>query len=163
MNTHKALQIRTIERAALVLLLVVVSLATAMSIAWLVVHLSERQAPIEAEPLDLVDTFHSAVNGDNAEAVLALFTEDATVTEGASVFRGREEIRNWVSNSQYLVGFKLTMMHSQVAGEKVFWQDLAVSGPEAAGRTCILRWIAVIQKGKIQSLMVSLPLMPDGK
>jgi hypothetical protein len=62
-----------------------------------------------------------------------------------------------------MAGLRRLLIHSQVVGEKVFWNDLAHNGPEMQHISYILHWIAVVQKGKIKSLTVSLMPMPDGK
>ncbi|HLO17052.1 MAG TPA: nuclear transport factor 2 family protein, partial [Anaerolineales bacterium] len=100
---------------------------------------------------------------NNVDVVLALFSEDATVTDGGSTVQGRDEIRKWILYSQRMAGLHLTLIHSQVAGEKVFWHDVARNGSEVEHRIYLLRWMAIVQNGKIQSLTVSLLPMPDGK
>ncbi len=164
MNTQRVLRFPMIELLVGALILLALSgVVILMSVAWSLIHTPSSQLPIQADPLDMVDVFHSAINSANVDALLALFTEDATVMDSGSVFQGRDEIRNWMLYSQRMAGLRLMMIHSQVAGEKVFWHDLAHNGPEVQHISYILRWMAVIQKGKIESLTVSLLPMPDGK
>ena len=117
----------------------------------------------ESDPLEVVNAFHAVINSDNVDAVLALFAEDATVTDNRWVSGGKEEIRTWASYSQGAVRLRLEMIHSQVAGEKVFWHDLAHNEPGAEYGFYILKWRAIIQRGKIKSLTVLFLPMPDGK
>ncbi|MFT3893120.1 MAG: hypothetical protein QM730_15935 [Anaerolineales bacterium] len=48
-------------------------------------------------------------------------------------------------------------------GEKLVWLDTAYNGVEAQSRWYILRWEAVIEEGKIRSLVVMPRYMPDLK
>jgi hypothetical protein len=164
MNTQRVLRIPMVELVIVALILLAVAgLAILISIAWPLIHVPSGPSPIQADPLEMVDAFHSAINNDNVDAMLALFSEDATVVDSGSVVQGKEQIRNWALHSQPMFGLRLMMIHSQVAGVKVFWHDIAHNGPEVQHISYILRWMAVIQNGKIKSLTVSLLPMPDGK
>ena len=164
MNTHRGLRIPMVELMIVALILLAVSgVAILIFVAWPLIHVPSGHSPIQADPLKMVNAFHDAVNSDNVEAVLALFAEDATITDNGSVIDGTEEIRNWALHSQRMAGLRLLLIHSQVTGEIVFWHDLAHNGPEIEPISHILRWMAVIQEGKIKTLMVSLLPMPDGK
>jgi limonene-1,2-epoxide hydrolase len=144
------------------ILLAVTGLAILISVIWPLIHIPSGPSPIQADPLEVVNAFHSAINNDNVDAMLALLAEDATITENGSTVQGKEELRDWVLHSQRMAGLRLTMLHSQVAGEKIFWNDTAHNGPEVQHSSYILRWMAVIQKGRIKSLTVSFLSMPDG-
>jgi Ketosteroid isomerase homolog len=100
----------------------------------------------------MVDTFHTAVNTEDVDAVLALFAEDAVVVDGGYVMQGRDEIRNWVLYSTRMAGLRLTKLNSALDGEKVIWLDIAHDGPKVEYRLYILRWEALIQEGKINTL-----------
>jgi hypothetical protein len=164
MNANRVLRIPMIELVIVTLMLLAVGgLAILISVAWPLIHVPSGQSPIQADPLKMVNVFHDAVNSDNLDATLALFTEDAIIIDGETIFQGREEIRKWVLYSQRMAGLRLLLINSRVADEKVFWNDLAHNGPEVQHISYILRWMAVIQKGKIQSLTVSLLPMPDAK
>jgi limonene-1,2-epoxide hydrolase len=149
MKAHRVLRIPLMELVIVALILLTI---------W-----QDSQAPIYAESSETINTFHSAINSDDVDAVLALFAEDATVIDSGSVIHGRDEIRDWALHSQRMAGLHLRLIHSQVVGEKVFWNDLAHNGPEVQHLSYILRWMAIIQKGKIKSIMVSLMPIPDGK
>ena len=121
----------------------------------LVACTSYELAPAEVASLDslsMVDTFHSAINSEDVDTVLALFAEDAVVIDGESVMQGKDEIRNWVLYSQRMAGLRLTNLNSALDGEKVSWLDIAHDGPKVQYRLYILRWEASIQEGKIHSL-----------
>lgn len=164
MNTNRVLKIPMIELVIVSLVLLTVGgLAILISVAWPLIHVSSGQSPIQADPVEMINTFHSTVNNDNVEAVLALFAEDATINDSGSVFQGKEQIRNWALHSRRMTGLRLTMLHSDLRGDKVTWIDTARNGPEVQHRVYILRWTAVIQNGTIKSLAVSLLPMPDGK
>ena len=164
MNTHRVLRIPMVELVIVVLILLAVGgLAILISIAWPLIHVPSGPSPIQADPLEMVNAFHSAINNDNVDAMLALFSEDASVVDSGSVIQGEEQIRDWALHSQRMFGLRLMMTHSQVAGEKIFWHDITHSGPEVQHRIYILRGMAIIQKGKIKSLTVSLLPMPDAK
>jgi limonene-1,2-epoxide hydrolase len=149
MKAHRVLRIPLMELVIVALILLTI---------W-----QDSQAPIYAESSETINTFHSAINSDDVDAVLALFAEDATVIDSGSVIHGRDEIRDWALHSQRMAGLHLRLIHSQMVGEKVFWNDLAHNGPEVQHLSYILRWMAIIQKGKIKSIMVSLMPIPDGK
>jgi len=104
------------------------------------------------DPLPMVDTFHYSINSGDVDAVLDLFADDAIVIDSGSVIEGRSEIRNWVLYSQRMAGLHLTKLNSEMDGEKVIWLDIAHDGPKVEYRLYILRWEALIQEGKIQSL-----------
>jgi limonene-1,2-epoxide hydrolase len=127
------------------------------------IHIPSDPSPIQADPLELVNAFHSAINNDDVDTMLALLTEDATVTDSGSMIQGKEEIRKWALHSQRMVRLRLRLIRSQVTDEKVFWYDVAHNGPEIQDRVYLLRWTAIFQNGKIKSLTVSLVPMPDGK
>jgi len=121
----------------------------------LVACTSSELAPAEVPSLDLlstVDTFHSAINSDDVDTVLALFAGDAIVVDGASVIQGKDEIRNWLLYSQRMAGLRLTKLNSAMNGEKVSWLDIAHDGQNVEYRLYLLRWEALIQEGKIHSL-----------
>ena len=145
------------------ILLAVGGFAVLMSVTWSLTHIPSSQSPIQADPLEMVDVFHSAINNNDVDALLDLFTDDAVVTDDESVIVGKEQIRNWVVYSQRMAGLRLAMLHSQIHGDKVTWIDSAHNGPEDQHAIYILRWTAIIQNGKIKSLAVSLLPMPDGK
>ena len=121
----------------------------------LVACISSELVPTEVAPLDslsTVDTFHSAINSEDVDTVLALFSEDAVVIDGESVMQGKDEIRNWVLYSQRMAGLRLTNLNSAQDGENVIWLDIARDGPKVQYRLYILRWEASIQDGKIYHL-----------
>lgn len=145
------------------IVLAVVSLGILLSMIWARIYVDPGKVPMQADPLNVVDAFHSAVNDDDKNRILDLFTEDAMISDSGSLIRGRDEIQNWVLHSQRMDGLHLKMIHSQVTGEKIFWNDIANNRLEGSGKSYILRWVAVTQKDKIKTLSVSLVLMPDGK
>lgn len=164
MNAHRDSRISMMEPVIVALILLAVGgLAILISVAGPLIHVPSGPSPIQADPSEMVNAFHANVNSNNVDATLALFTEDATITDSGSIFHGRDEIRKWVLSSPRMAGLRLRMIYSQVAGEKIFWHDIAHNGPEVQPGVYILRWTAVIQKGKIQFLTVSLLPMPDGK
>ena len=121
----------------------------------LVACTSSRLAPAEVAPLDslsTVDTFHSAINGDDVDSALALFADDAIVVDGQSVIQGKDEIRNWVLYSQRMAGLRLRKLNSAVNGETISWLDIAHDGPKIQYQLYLLRWEALIQDGKIHYL-----------
>ena len=161
MNTQKALWIPILELALLgLILLAIAGLAILIFVAVPAIHIPAGQTPIKADPLNLVNDFHDAVNSNDLNALLALFAEDATINDGESTFNGRNEIQDWAGHSPHLAGLHLTMISSQVAGESISWRALARN---ASDTVYILQWMAVVQKGKIQTLTVSRLPMPDGK
>jgi hypothetical protein len=121
----------------------------------LVAGISSELVPAEVASLDslsTVDTFHSAINSEDVDTVLALFADDAIVVDGASVIQGKDEIRNWLLYSQRMAGLRLTKLNSAMNGERVSWLDIAHDGPKVEYRLYVLRWEASIQEGKIHSL-----------
>ena len=164
MNVHRVLRIPRIELVMVVLILFAVGgLALLISIAWPPIHLPSSRAPIQADPLEVVRGLHSNINSNEVNALLDLFAEDAVVTDDGSVFEGKDAIRYWFLHSERMAGLQLRMIDSQVAGEKVFWYDLAENRSDVHHTSYILRWMAIVQNSKIKSLTVSLLPMPDGK
>jgi hypothetical protein len=164
MNTHRVLRIPMIERVIVALILLAAGgLAILITVAWPLIYVPSGQAPSQADPWEVVNDFHVAINSNNVEAVLALFTDNATITDNKFPINGRDQIRNWVLESKQMAGIHLSRFHSEVDGEKIIWLDTAQNGPEGQNRYYILRWEAVIAEGKIQSLVVMPRYMPDLK
>jgi len=138
-------------------------IATAMT---LVACISQALIPGDAPPMDplsLVTTFHNAINSDDVDAVLALFAEDAVVIDNGSVIEGKEPIRDWALYSQRMAGLRLTMLNSEIDGEKVIWLDEAYQEHETGRGSYLLKWEAIIRDGKIQSLAAMPRYWPDLK
>ena len=164
MKTQQVVRFPTIGLVIVAaILLTALVFAAFMPLAWSLISAPRSQSSIQADPLEVVNHFHSAINSDDIDAVLALFADDAIVTDSAGVIEGVEEIRNWALYSQRMTGLRLTNIKSQVDGEKVFWLDTALNGPEIDNSSYVLRWEASIRDGKIQSLDVSPMYMPDRK
>jgi hypothetical protein len=164
MNAQRVLSFPMIGLMIVALILLAVGgFALLTAVTWSLIHVPSSQSPIQADPLEMVNVFHSAINNDDVDAILDLFADDAVVTDDESVIEGKEQIRNWVVYSQRMAGLRLMMLHSEMHGDKVTWIDTAHNGPEEEDRVSLLRWTAVIQKGRIKSLTVSLMPMPDGK
>ena len=164
MNAHRVLRIPLLELVIVALILLALGgIVILIAATWPLIHVPSGPTPIQADPLEVVNVLHSNINSNEVAELLDLFAEDAVVTDDGSVFEGKDAIQNWALHSKRMTGLQLTMVHAQVAGEKVFWHDLADNGPDVQDRSYILRWMAVVQKGKIKSLTVSLMPMPDGK
>jgi ketosteroid isomerase-like protein len=57
------------------------------------------QPPSSTEPgAQVRQEFLRAYNAKNADAVVALYAQDATLVSDGGTFRGRDEIRNWVKS-----------------------------------------------------------------
>jgi hypothetical protein len=115
------------------------------------------------DPLSLVTTFRNAINSDDVDAVLAVFAEDAVVIDNGSVIEGKELIRDWALHSQRMAGLRLTMLKSELDGEKVIWLDEAYTEQETGHSSYLLQWEAIIREGKIQSLAAMPRYRPDLK
>ena len=164
MNTHRVLRIPMIELViAAFILLAASSVAILITIAWPLIHVASGQASNQADPWEVVNDFHVAINSNNVDEVLTLFANSATITDNKSVIIGRDQIRNWVLDSKRMAGLHLRMFHSEMDGEKLVWLDTAHNGAEGQSRYYIMRWEAVIAEGKIQSLVVTPRYMPDLK
>lgn len=164
MNTHRVLRIPMIELMILgLILLTVFGAAILTTFVWPLIHIPSGQAPSQMGPTEVVNDFHVAINSNNVDKVLALFADSATITDNQSLINGRDQIRNWVLNSGRMTGLQLKMFHSEMDGETFVWLDKAQNGPEGQNRYYILRWEAVIVKGKIQSLVLLPRYMPDLK
>ena len=164
MNAQRVLSFPMIGLMIVALILLAVSgFAVLMSVTWSLIRIPSSQSPIQADPLEMVDVFHSAINNDDVDAMLDLFADDAVVTDDESVSEGKEQIRNWVVYSQRMARLRLTRLHLEMLGDKVTWIDIAHNGPDVEDRVSLLRWMAVIQKGRIKSLTVSFLPLPDGK
>jgi len=153
MNTKQVsrLQMFTVVIAEAIMLLACISPA-----------LIPGDAP-SVDPLSMVNTFHDAINSDDIDAALALFADDAVVIDNGSVIEGKEQIRDWALLSQRMAGLRLTMLNSEMDGEKVIWLDTAQNGLEVEHVIYLLRWEAIIRDGKIQSLAAMPRYRPDLK
>jgi hypothetical protein len=132
----------------------------------LVACISQALIPGDAPPMDplsLVTTFHNAINSDDIDAVLALFAEDAVVIDNGSVIEGKELIRAWALHSQRVAELRLTMLNSEMDGDKITWLDEAYKEQETGHGSYLLKWEATIREGKIQSLAAMPRYRPDLK
>lgn len=164
MNNSRVLNI-PIRKLAIVasVLFVVGGFASLITVAWLLIQFPLVQAPSHVDPWNVVDDLHIAINNNNADQVLTLFANSATIADNDTVINGKDKIRNWVLYSKRMSELHLKMFRSEVDGEKFIWLDSAHNGPEGQNRYYILRWEAVIADGKIQSLAVFPRYMPDLK
>ena len=115
------------------------------------------------DPLSMVDVFHQTINGDDMNALLVLFSDDAVVIDNGLVIEGKELIRDWALHSQRMAGLRLTMLKSELDGEKVIWLDEAHEDQERGHGSYLLKWEAIIRDGKIQSLAAMPRYWPDQK
>jgi limonene-1,2-epoxide hydrolase len=164
MKTHRVLCIPMIELVIVTLILLAAGgAAILITVAWPLIRVPSDQAPSRADPCEVVNDFHAAINNNNVDEVLTLFANSATITDNNSLISGRDQIRNWVLYSKQMTGLHLRMFHSEMDGKTIIWLDKAQNGPEGQNRYYILRWDAVIVQGKIQSLVVRARYMPDRK
>ena len=120
----------------------------------------------DAPPMDalsMVDAFHQTINSDDVDALLVLFSDDAVVIDNGSVIEGMELIRDWALHSQRMSGLRLTILKSELDGEKVIWLDEAYQEHETGHGSYLLKWEAIIRDGKIQSLAAMPRYWPDLK
>ena len=164
MNAQRALRSPLIP-AAVVTLILLAAGGFAMFIFAIraLNHVPSSSSPIQADPLNVVSAFHSAINSNDVNALLDLFADDAVLIDNGSVIDGREKIRDWALNSPLIAGLRLTMLHAEMNGTKMIWLDTAHNRLEGQSRYYILRWEARIEDGKIQSLAVLPRYLPDGK
>lgn len=164
MKAHRISRTRTIALmiAALILLNVcgVIILKTAV---WQLIFVPSFQGLHQADPREVVNDFHDAINSNNVDDSLALFADSAVITDNKSVINGRDQIRNWLLDSERMAELHLKLLHSEMDGEKIIWLDTAHNGAEGQSRYYIMHWEAVIAEGKIQSLKVMPRYMPDLK
>lgn len=160
MNTGQASRFPVMSLAIVTLILFTAGAGVlSIAIAWPLIHVPSGQA----DPWQVVNDFHAAVNTNNVDAALVLFTDRAVISENKSRIDGRDQIRNWVLSSERMAGLHLKMVHAERQGEKLIWLDSAYNGPEGEGRYYILRWEAVLAAGKIQSLVVMPRVLPGLK
>jgi hypothetical protein len=143
------------------ILLATGGVAIFITMVWPLIPVTSGQSPSQTDPWDVVNNLHVAINSSNANDVLALFSNSATITDNRSVINDPDHIRKWVLYSRRMAGLHLKMFHTEMDGEKLIWLDTAHNGPEGQNRNYILRWEAVIAEGKIQSLVVIPRYMPD--
>jgi hypothetical protein len=132
----------------------------------LVACISQALIPSDAPPMDplsMVDVFHQTINGDDMDALLVLFSDDAVVIDNGLVIESKELIRDWAIHSQRMAGLRLTMLKSELDGEKVIWLDEAHKDQETGHGSYLLKWEAIIRDGKIQSLAAMPRYWPDLK
>lgn len=132
----------------------------------LVACISQALIPGDAPPMDplaMVDVFHQAINGDDVDALLVLFSDDAVVIDNGLVIESKELIRDWALHSQRMAGLRLTILTSELDGEKAIWLDEAYNDRETGRGSYILKWEAIIRDGKIQSLAAMPRYRPDLK
>ena len=136
--------------------------ATANLVACNSPALIHRDAP-PMDPLSMVDVFHQTINSDDVDALLVLFADDAVVIDNGSVIDGKELIRDWALHSQRMSGLRLTILKSELDGEKVIWLDEAYQEHETGHGSYLLKWEVIIRDGKIQSLAAMPRYWPDQK
>jgi hypothetical protein len=164
MNTHRVSRIPI--RAGVIVALILLSVggvAMLITAAWPLVFVPSAQGPSQADPWEVVNALHAAINGNNVDELLAMFSDNAEISDNESPIQGGSQIRDWALYSERMAGLHLKMFHSEMHGEKLIWLDKAYTGPEAQNRYFILRWEAVIAQGKIQSLVVTPRYLPDLK
>ena len=115
------------------------------------------------DPLAMVDVFHQAINGDDVDALLVLFSDDAVVVDNGLVIESKELIRDWALHSQRMAGLRLSMLKPELDGEKVIWLDKAYQEHETGRGSYLLKWEAIFRDGKIQSLAAMPRYWPDLK
>ena len=135
--------------------------ATANLVACISPALIRRNTPMD--PLSMVDVFHQTINGDDVDALLALFADHAVVIDNGLVIEGKELIRDWALHSQRMAGLRLTILKSELDGEKAIWLDEAYNDREIGHGSYLLMWEAIIRDGKIQSLAAMPRYWPDQK
>ncbi len=164
MNTHRVLHIPLRELVIVALILLAAGgVAILRTVAWPLIQSTSDQAPSQVDQWEVVNDFHAAINSNDVDEVLTLFANSATIIDNRSLITGKDQIRNWVLSSKRMVGLRLKMFHSEMAGETIVWLDKAHNGPGGQNRYYTLRWEAVIVGGKIQSLVVIPRYMPDLK
>jgi hypothetical protein len=164
MNAQRVLRIPMIELVIVALILLATGgVALFITLVWPLIHVPSGQASSQTDPWEVVNDFHVAINSNNVDDALALFTDSAAITDNSSLINGTYQIRNWMLDSKRMAGLHLKMFHSEMDGEKLIWLDKAHNEPEGQSRYYILRWEAVIAEGKIQSLVVVPRYMPDLK
>ena len=136
--------------------------ATANLVACINPALIPGDAP-PMDPLSMVAVFHQTVNSEDVDALIALFADDAVVVDNGFVIEGKQQIQNWALHSQRMSGLRLTMLNSEMDGEKVLWFDEAYKEQETGHGSYLLRWEAIISEGKIQSLAAMPRYWPDQK
>jgi hypothetical protein len=164
MNTHQVLRFPRLGLVITALVLLAAALlAVLITLAWALVNVHGGPSPVQVDSLKVVDAFHSAVNSADEEAMLALFAAGVTINDGGVLIQGKDQIRDWILHSQRMAGLHLTLRSSEKRSDRVTWIDMAYNGSTGQHNAYLLRWMAVIQEGEIQSLSVSLLPMPDGK
>jgi steroid delta-isomerase-like uncharacterized protein len=83
-----------------------------------------QEATPDAAP-DLIADYDAALNAHDADAVAALFAENAVVeqaVQGGNVFQGRAEIRGWVAaNLSGIPDLRVTTESVIAAGDRAAW------------------------------------------
>jgi len=149
------------RRALAIALIAFLIIAVTAGYIWI---MTDQVIAPPMDPLSMVDAFHYAVNSEDVDAVLALFADDAFVTDNGLVILGRDEIRMWLMHSQRMAGTRLIMLKSELVGEKVIWFDESYKQQETYYHgSYLLKWEAIIQDGKIQSLAAIPRYWPDLK
>lgn len=164
MHTCRIFHFRMLGVIVVTLILLVISgLVFFLSMTWSLLYRTSSHSPVQVDPLEVVSRFHSGVNGGDPDAILALFAKDATVEDCGSTIQGEEEVQDWILHSPRMTELQLSLVRSEAHDNRITWTDIAHDGTDAEGRAFLLRWVAVMEDGKIHSLSVSLLPMPDGK
>ena len=112
-------------------------------------HLAWAQPqPGPVEPIAVLDALLAARNARDIDTALALFTDNATISDRAQMYSGREEIRRFLQTIGSR-GRNVLAVSRNVRGERVTWTERfsgAQSGPD-------VRVEAVIREGRIRSLV----------
>jgi ketosteroid isomerase-like protein len=88
------------------------------------------------------------------EEMLALFAEEATVTDEGETMRGRDAIRRWRvgTASKYTYTTEVTGAEAGTPGECLVFTRLTGDFP---GGTVDLRWDFAIENGRIKNLVIT--------
>ena len=148
------------RRALAIALIAFLIIAVSAGYIWI---MTDQVIAPPMDSLSLVTTFHNAINREDVDTVLALFADNAIVTDNDSAIEGKADIRNWILNSQRMAGLRLTMLSVEMDMDELIWLDTAYNRPEMEHGPYLMRWEATIREGKIQSLAAMPRYRPDLK
>jgi hypothetical protein len=102
------------------------------------------------DPTAIVTAFETARNRGDIDTALSYFADDATISQRATVFTGKDEIRRYLESSLARAR-SVQVTNRRVSGIQLTWQERPTSGQTVNPFEISVQ--AVVQDGKIKALI----------
>jgi hypothetical protein len=102
----------------------------------------------------VINAYFELENRRDHEALLALFADDATVTDEGQTRHGREEIRDWRNGSPTRYSYTIELAGVQALTPDRYLAQGRLTG-DFPGGTADLSWEFTIDHGRITRLVIA--------